>query len=313
VRELRFSGPHPAAGEELSCLVRIREVTPTEVTADVELRSAGGGVWARIEGWTDRRFAADERTWPVFRHADRNLIAEPQDGGWLLARERWPDPATRELIMRRYLTSAERAQYEAMNPRAQRQWLLGRVAVKDAVRHALGGGPLFPAELTVGNDPGGRPFVRGPFPGTMPVSLAHSGPFGAAMTGHTGIDIERVEHRGASFEDIALSPAERELLTAIGGDRDEWLTRFWAAKEAAAKAAGTGLGAPRRFTAEPAGDSVADGLLHVTSASGSWLVHTRADLAGGRPADRYVAAWTTSPADSAPLTSAHRTERATTS
>jgi phosphopantetheinyl transferase (holo-ACP synthase) len=316
VCELRFSGPHPRAGEELACLVKIREVTGTAVTADVELRRATGEVWARIEGWTDRRFTADERTWPVFRHANLHLAGEPQPGGWLLARERWPDPATRELIMRRYLTTAERERYAAIGPRGQRQWLLGRVAVKDAVRTALlaaGGGPIYPAELTVGNDAEGRPFVRGPFAAPIAVSLAHSGPFGAALTGASpGIDVERVEHRGTAFEETALSPAERDLLTALGGSRDEWLTRFWTAKEAAAKSAGTGLGDPRAFTAEPSGEN----LLTVRYGSRTWLVHTRTGLtapgSGGRPADHYVVAWTSAEATPAALVSAHRTERATT-
>ena len=61
-----------------------------------------------------------------------------------------------------------------------------------------------------------------------------------------GIDLERIEARAPGFEAVAFGAAELALLPADG--RDEWTARFWAAKEAAAKAAGTGLeGDPRRF------------------------------------------------------------------
>ena len=39
--------------------------------------------------------------------------------------------------MRQYLGVAERAEYSQRTPRAARQWLLGRIAVKDAVRQWL--------------------------------------------------------------------------------------------------------------------------------------------------------------------------------
>jgi hypothetical protein len=109
-------------------------VSATDVVADLELRRADGRLWARIDRWRDRRFDTDEVTWPVFVVPERNRIAQRQIGGWFLVQDRWPDPATRELIMRRYLSAAERAEYERRTPRAARQWLLGRIAVKDAVR-----------------------------------------------------------------------------------------------------------------------------------------------------------------------------------
>ena len=65
--------------------------------------------------------------------------------------------------------------------------------------------------------------------------------------GHAvGIDLERVEERSADFEMIAFTDEERRLLPTE--ERDLWITRFWVAKEAVAKALGRGLeGNPQRF------------------------------------------------------------------
>ncbi|MGH8896022.1 MAG: beta-ketoacyl synthase N-terminal-like domain-containing protein, partial [Egibacteraceae bacterium] len=154
IDRVRLYGPHPRIGERVGCTVWIRSVTDTAVAADMELRTCDGRVWARIDGWEAHRFTTDDVVWPVLCHPERRSIAEEQRGGWLLARERWDSP-TRELIMRRYLGAAERSEYERRSPRVRRQWLLGRIAVKDAVRRWLwdhGAGPVFPAEVAVSND-----------------------------------------------------------------------------------------------------------------------------------------------------------------
>jgi hypothetical protein len=142
--------------------------------ADAELRTTDGWLWCRIEGWTTRRFTTDDRIWQVKLRPDRNTLGEPHPDGWVVVTEKWADSATRELMMRRYLTASERDSYSELDLRTQRQWLVGRVAVKDAVRRWLwnrGAGPIFPAELTVTDD-GGGVRVRGAF-ATPAVSLAH--------------------------------------------------------------------------------------------------------------------------------------------
>ncbi|MGH3996405.1 MAG: 4'-phosphopantetheinyl transferase family protein, partial [Pseudonocardiaceae bacterium] len=170
----------------------------------------------------------------------------------------------RELFMRRYLSAAERADYQRRTPRAARQWLLGRVAVKDAVRQWLwnaGAGPVFPVEVTVDNDASGRPRVAGPFDEPPEVSLAHTGSLAAALvcgadrcpTG-VGIDIEQITYRDEHTVAAILTDAECRLVDAqssSAAERASWVTRFWTAKEAVAKAAGTGLGGrPHQFAVE---------------------------------------------------------------
>jgi phosphopantetheine--protein transferase-like protein len=63
-----------------------------------------------------------------------------------------------------------------------------------------------------------------------------------------GIDVERVEPRRPTFENLVLTAAEQRLAPPEGYDRDAWLTAVWAVKEAAAKATGRGLGGrPKDF------------------------------------------------------------------
>ncbi|MFI1496492.1 beta-ketoacyl synthase N-terminal-like domain-containing protein [Streptomyces platensis] len=293
-------GPPPRAGALLAATARIREVSSGSVRGEVELCGADGRVWARLEGWTYRRFGADERVWPMKFTPEVCGIGEPRPGGWCLARRRWSDPASQELVMRRYLGAAERARYEGCAPRARAPWLLGRIAAKDAVRELLwesGAGPVFPAEIQIGTDGHGRPRPEGPLARGLHLTLAHKDRLAVALahrSGPVGIDIERVTDDPQALERIALTPAERRLADDLHArhapghtGRAYWLTALWCAKQAAAKAAGDGPGRrPLEWAVTPA----PDGALRVVSPDGRpHLVHLDSvdDLSG-----RHVVAWT---------------------
>ncbi|WP_461037098.1 4'-phosphopantetheinyl transferase superfamily protein [Streptomyces mayteni] len=294
---ITFHGPHPAPGERLECLVRIVEIGESTLTADMQLLR-DGQVWAEFTGWTDRRFDTDPGIRAVDRYPGRNILSTPRDGGWTLVHERWPDLATRELLMRNVLGGAEREAYAALPPLRRRQWLLGRIAAKDALRRVLwheGAGEIFPAEIAVANDAAGRPVPRGVHGrdvAGLTVSIAHRAEAGVAIAGRgpCGIDIEEITGRQAATVETACGPAERALLARMPGEADAWFTRFWAAKEAVAKARGTGLrGRPadhRVLAAEP-------GLLLLAVGGDTYEVRT-ADVANppGLPPRRYAVAWT---------------------
>ncbi|QTD97142.1 type I polyketide synthase [Streptomyces cyanogenus] len=313
----RFHGPHPEPGTEVHCLLRITSLTDTVLEADAEL-TVGGRVWARLTGWQDRRFDNDPTTRPVERFPERHTLSTAMPGGWALVHERWPDLASRELIMRNSLGGAERAEYAERPPRGRRQWLLGRIAVKDAVRHLLwqqGEGPVFPAELRVGNDELGRPYVTGVHGRELPpldVSLAHRAEAAVAIVRPyrpqpgPGIDIEEVADRDPATLTTALGPAELRLLRARcadGGDAQAvWFTRFWAAKEAVAKAEGVGFGGrPRDFAVL---ETAPDGsrLLVSGRLERAYTVHCApAANPPALPRRTYVVAWTAGPgADDGP-------------
>ncbi|MEU6540877.1 beta-ketoacyl synthase N-terminal-like domain-containing protein [Streptomyces sp. NPDC047000] len=315
MREMRFYGPHPAPGTDVECLVRVTTLTDALLEADVQL-CVDGEVWAELSGWQDRRFDNDPTTRPVERFPERNTLSALRPGGWTLLHERWPDLASRELIMRNSLSGAERSEYARHPPRGRRQWLLGRIAVKDAVRHRLwehGEGPVFPAEIRVRNDEEGRPYVTGLHGRTLPplsVSLAHRAEAGVAIVrpagaaSRPGIDIEEVTGRTPAARAAALGTDELRLLDTLsaagagtgGGDTDLWFTRFWAAKEAVAKAEGTGFGGrPRDFTVTGA---AGDGARLTVSGrrAAAYTVHCEPTCnPPALPPRQYVVAWTTGP------------------
>lgn len=300
---LRLFGRQPGPDATLECLVRITEVTDTTLTADMQLVH-DGRVWAEVTGWADRRFDTDPGIRKVDRYPGTYTLSSAEPGGWSLVHERWPDLATRELIMRNVLGAAEREVYAALPPPRRRRWLLGRIAAKDAVRGLLwseADGDIYPAELAIDNDQAGRPVVRGTHGrevGELTVSLAHRGVFGVAIArrGPCGIDIEEVADRPRSAVEAACSAPELTVFDEVverTGDPTAalWFTRFWAAKEAVAKATGTGLGGrPERFrvvAADP--DTVlvlAGGHTHRVR-----LAHVPGPP--GQPPRDHVVAWTT--------------------
>jgi 3-oxoacyl-(acyl-carrier-protein) synthase/malonyl CoA-acyl carrier protein transacylase/phosphopantetheinyl transferase len=261
IERIALYGPHPPPGARVECRVRIRHVGEREVRADLELCD-GGRTWAQIAGWEDRRFDSDDPVWAVLMYPERNALAVPHGGGYVTVAEHWRAAASRELMMRRYLGERERAAHEQLGPRARRGWLLGRIAIKDAVRQHLwanGAGALFPAEVRVGNEPSGRPTaeVAGR---ALAVSVAHKDELAAAIVGEdgedVGIDVEKIDEvatRTEAFLALAFTPRER----ALAGADPERLARLWAAKEAVGKLRGTGVTNPRRLEVQAAGDPLA--------------------------------------------------------
>ncbi|AGP60649.1 beta-ketoacyl synthase [Streptomyces rapamycinicus NRRL 5491] len=299
MRLMRFFGPHPAPGTPVECLIRITSLTDTALEADAQLL-IGGEVWAELSGWQDRRFDNHPETRPVERFPQRNTLSRPQPGGWVLLHERWPDLASRDLIMRNHLGGDERTGYEHQPPRGRRQWLLGRIAAKDAVRRWLwdhGEGPVFPAEIGIREDAQGRPYAIGVHGRTLPelaLSLAHRAETGVALVvprhangaAGPGIALEEVtDHDDVA---VALARPERELLAAVtaanGGARARWAAAFRAAKEAVATAEGTRLrDRPRDLTIA----EVRPGADRPGAPPARLIVEAAATTAPGQPPRRY--------------------------
>jgi phosphopantetheinyl transferase len=196
----------------------------------------------------------------------------------------------RELIMRRYLSGPERAEYDSLTPKAARSWLLGRIVAKDAVRRWLwqrGHGPIWPIEVVVSNDAQGRPLVSAPGGRDLRISLAHRPPYAACAVAEgedpgqePGVDVEVIEERSNEFERLVATEGEQALVStqvAAGSDRDEVLTRLWTVKEAVAKSLGTGLqGRPRDLEVvelDGPWSRIGDRWIHTTK-EGDFLVST---------------------------------------
>jgi 3-oxoacyl-(acyl-carrier-protein) synthase len=223
-----FSGPHPPPGERLDCDVRIRHFDATSVVADIDL-GRGGGVWARIEGWEDRRFDSDARVWEVLRFPERSLLATVRGGAYAVVATPWRAVASRDLMARRYLGERGRAELAAAGPRRQEEWLLGRIAVIDCARRLLwdrGHGAIFPAEIDVEGDPATGVALHGPLAAGLQAAVAYAGGVAAARVvagGETpATTIERIAEGGDETEARRLAaarlPGGRAVETRREGD-----------------------------------------------------------------------------------------------
>ncbi|MBL7494010.1 acyltransferase domain-containing protein [Frankia sp. AgB1.9] len=153
---IEFLGPDPAPGSPVTCHAWVRQFDDQWVEAYLQLVE-GNQVWAVVYGWVNRRFDLPVQLDEAFRWPELHPFAERRADGWMVATERWSDLAVREMVLSRYLGATERAQYDATPPTLRREWLLRRIAVKDAVRAQLWGPhrqAIFPAQLRV-SDPFG--------------------------------------------------------------------------------------------------------------------------------------------------------------
>jgi phosphopantetheinyl transferase len=130
----------------------------------------------------------------------------------------------------------------------------------------------------------------------MAVSLAHTAGFGVAivlpsngeagpdLSSGLGIDVEAIGAVTEAVASVSLNDEELALVDGLAGGRQAWLTRFWCAKEAVAKAEGTGLGGrPRDFVVT----GVMGETLTATAHERTYRVATR------MLEDSHVVAWTT--------------------
>jgi phosphopantetheinyl transferase (holo-ACP synthase) len=181
-------------------------------------------------------------------------------------------------LAERWLSDDERRHAAGRGDRGRAGHVAGRIAAKQAIGRLIAGAGLpepDPTAIEVHQDEHGRPVVAVRGGGSVPVfvvSISHTAsvaiaiaaPADAAAAG-IGIDVEPVEARSHRFERLTLTPAEQLLPPVPGDDRDTWLTRLWAAKEAAAKAGGLGLqGRPKAFEVTDR----AGGTIHV---AGRWV------------------------------------------
>jgi len=248
---------------------------------DVEVEDGSGGVWMRIRNFTMWGFeipmrAADAMRKPseVFLSKRRELHALADDAVAVRLDGADLPGFNEEWLGRASLTRGELETLRAIAaPQRRRQWLLGRLAAKDAVRiwfqERHGVTHVHPLDFEIGVDARGRPCVRpvAPLPAAPAISIAHTGGIAYALAAAEPVGID-AEPAGRPVEEIArhfVSTEEREVVAAGGTDA---LLRVWCAKEAVGKAVGTGLGGrPGDFTAVSASG---DGLLvvnHVPSAT----------------------------------------------
>ena len=140
--------------------------------------------------------------------------------------ERWRDSASRELMSYRLPQRRRAGRYRGLRPADAAHWLLGRIAAKDAVRHALWDAgpppstrPRSPSPTTPTAGPSSPPPARrhGPRPGRRSaatwVGAAVAGPAGPAP----GVAIDVVD--AATAARAAAAPLERRRARPAAGRR----------------------------------------------------------------------------------------------
>jgi acyl transferase domain-containing protein/phosphopantetheinyl transferase (holo-ACP synthase) len=185
------------------------------------------------------------------------------------------------------LSADERAEWRVLEggARRRREWLSGRAAIKEGVRHWVyerTGQLLHPADIIVWRDASNAPHVDGAWCDTLVapprVSLSHDeGACIAAVAAPelaVGVDFEQIGRvqQPALLADT-LGEGEHALLEGLAGDAlAERVLRLWCAREAASKCLGTGLqGEPWAFRIAAA-DSACDHLV-VEHATGTVQAH----------------------------------------
>ncbi len=270
VKRLELYRPSPAPGTRVPVRIGITSDSGKTLEANVEAQDGGGAVWMRIEGWRmwkfrwDRRFVGFRRA-PAQEALSDAYSLEGFSGVCHMIELSDVSDFDLALLARHYLHVQEMPAFtrKAGVPRRQRQWLLGRIAAKDAVRGWLAragvGAELHPAALLIAHDELRQPIVRyqaRPDVRLPKISISHcdARAIAAAHDSPVGIDIEPIAPRDAAFSGTLCGPRERLLLDegvkASRATTDEWMTRLWCAKEAFGKHRGSGLdGAPGDFEA----------------------------------------------------------------
>ncbi|SDD93311.1 acyltransferase domain-containing protein [Actinokineospora iranica] len=233
IARIRFHAAPPTAGTAVESAIRIAAIDERELRADLQV-SSGDQTLVSITGWTDHRFDSDPKTSAVHRFPETSALSDRHERGWWVAAERWPTLASREFYLRKYLGSAERAEYESCPPRERRQWLLARVVLKDAVRGKLwdsGFGPLFPAEIEIREDADGR----------------------MVAVGREGLVLPALDLAVATCREIGVALVSEPAATPLAVAVVEVGQRSVAAAEADARAAVGGVRADTELVGSPAG------------------------------------------------------------
>lgn len=204
IKKLEIYAPTPANGSIVPVLLEIKEHSAKLLTADVEIQDGKGGVWMRIKGWKDWVFRWSRCLYDFRRQPERYLASHT------LSRQSMPADAKIQYISRADLKDMDMdalARFflhvdEIRNfnkiriTMHQWQYLLGRIAVKDALRSWLAGSSgkmLHSAGIIIAEGPTGKPIVKkidnsGPVP-QLQICCSEQGAVAIASAEPTGIDL----------------------------------------------------------------------------------------------------------------------------
>jgi acyl transferase domain-containing protein/phosphopantetheinyl transferase len=268
----QYCDPLPA-NRKLICRGDVRMSDDLRIEAHFDLIDDSGRLVMRAANWDDRKFSVpqhlyDFRLEPQVRFMSdawapvgpvepgisvRRLIPFEEgflDQGWGV----W-----KRMLANLVLCNEERQvfyhQLPVIGPRRE-EWLMGRVAAKDAVREwalAKHGVKLAPADVMIATGQRGEPVVArcDGLSASIPlpvISISHSRGWAvgvcAAADAVLGVDyqhLDRVDAEDLIAGAFVADEAQAFFSTVAPTQRKRAAVALWCAKEAASKAAGTGL------------------------------------------------------------------------
>jgi malonyl CoA-acyl carrier protein transacylase len=265
VRSIEFFEGQTALRVSVTTRARIRQDGDTRLVAGMDLLGPDGLVRVRVRGWEDKRIEMPDEFFKYRIDPVKNRMSKPWRGlaeqivegngvaPFFLAMDEaffandggiW-----REVLAQMLLKPREIQQWKRLrSDKRSTQYLLGRMVAKDAVCALLGDGHQA-GEVEILPDSMGRPAVTENGSGAMPrVSISHTDGFCVAVAADPkrfegiGVDVERMRSKIPTLEELLISDAERRIALQNGAlENPEWTLRIWCAKEAAAKAWGSGL------------------------------------------------------------------------
>ena len=291
MEDLEIHGDRPPVGTEVACQITIHELERHRIRVEAQFVRPDGTVWMRINDWEDWRFHWPGRYRDSFRQPRDYLVgeelplADPALGPPAGAKAVWLEPPAdmgrpvwRDVLEFTQLGPEERAGLPGFG-----RYRRAALAAALGPDRGQGGRPpalerrrpcrrFIPPTWRSSADEHGRPLLTRlgePRPTALPaISIAHADGVAVALavldpTARVGIDVEPIVERPAGFEATAFTAGERALLDRwSGASRAEWVTRFWCAKEAAAKASGLGsAGGPASAQVVDADEDT--GVIHV--------------------------------------------------
>lgn len=254
IRDIEFFGDMHDQEGLFECTCMLTELNDEFAIADMVLKR-DGKIWCAITGWQNRRLEIDAALWNVSMSPLHNRLSEEIAPEVFFFHQAYTRVASWDFILKRYFNQTEKQYHQQLLPNKKKNWMVSRVAVKDAVRNLLRqqkDHACFPITFEISSDEAGKPYLIGDLTEDIHVSLAHKGKeaVGIARYGSpVGIDMETIEERSSGFYGLVFT--ENELALLKDRDQAEWTTRFWVAKEAYGKFLGTGLkGNPKAFEVE---------------------------------------------------------------
>ncbi|MCC7532014.1 MAG: polyketide synthase dehydratase domain-containing protein [Candidatus Melainabacteria bacterium] len=283
VQSLTLYKPLGVIQGEVRVFARLRSISDRGTEADVEISTLDGQLIAEFESISSRRIALSDTLKQFVKTPAESLVAEPIEDLSLplqlsseiavafIKSSDIPDDETVATWLSDYFLTGVEQQYlsDSITRRERkREWLLGRIAAKDAMRRLYQktlNNPLPPLELSILPSQNGAPFVQSHLLQsqgiTTQISITHKDGYavalarfaqGNASTLGYGIDYEPYSVREDGIERLMLNEEETHFISgASPEERNQILTRIWAAKESSAKALGTGIGGnPRKWTVQ---------------------------------------------------------------